>query len=72
MKERKTEKVLDVWDRGIHITAIKNYQDMETPYWVYFNWYNQGYHKKLLAKCGNIVDVLNGVRNAYINALANK
>lgn len=71
MKERKTEKVLDVWDRGIHITAIKHYQDLET-YWVYFNWYNQGYHKKLLAKYDHIVDVLAGVRNAYINALANK
>lgn len=66
MKERKTEKVLDVWDMGIHITAIKDYRDEKTPYRVYANWYDGGYHKKLLAKESHIVNVLTGVRNAYI------
>ena len=72
MKDRKTEKVLDVWDRGIHITAIKDYGDQQTPYRVYVNWFDQGHHKKLIAKYDHIVNVLAGVRNAYINAIGNK
>ena len=72
MKERKTEKVLDVWDMGIHITAIKDYRDQQTPYRVYANWYDCGHHRKLLAKYHHIIDALACVRSFYIHALENK
>lgn len=63
---RKTEKVLDVWDLGMHITCIKHNLH-EHPYRVYANWYNQGYHKKLIGKGDTITAVLGFVREAFVN-----
>lgn len=72
MKEKQTEKVLDVWDRGIHVTAIKDYRDQQTPYHIYANWYDNGHHRKLIHKTNHIVSAINLVSSFYTYALANK
>lgn len=59
-----TEKVLDVWDVGLHITCIK-YKIPQDQYRIYCNWYDNGYHKKLIGKCDNITAVLEYVRDVY-------
>lgn len=55
---KKTEKVIDVWDAGIHITVTKHFQDKEAPYWVYSNWYDDGWHKKRIARGKSLTDAL--------------
>ena len=69
MKEQKTLKVMDVWDRGIHITCTKVLADQETPYHVYLNWYDCGYHKKRMGKARNMVDVLGFTQVVFTKAL---
>lgn len=70
MKEQKTTKVLDVWDRGIHVTCIKDFRDQLTPYHLYLNWWDNGRtHKKLLMKYNHIINALHGTQNVFINAL---
>ena len=33
--EMKTRKVLDMCEHGFWIVVIKNYSDLENPYWIY-------------------------------------
>ena len=55
---KKTEKVLDVWDMKIHMTCVKHFDDETAPYWIYYHWYNQGNHKKRMARAKTMPDVL--------------
>lgn len=65
-----TEKVLDVWDAGLHITCVKH-KITQDQYRIYLNWYNNGYHKKLIGKCESITAVLEYVKDVY-ERFANK
>ena len=60
----KTEKVVDVWDMGMHIVCIKHNQE-EHPYRVYICWYDAGYHRKLIGKGDSLVSVLGFIRDTF-------
>lgn len=60
----KTRKIFDSIYCGYHITI--EYHDGKTnPYRIFRNWYNQGKHKKQLAKYANFGSCLDFIRDYY-------
>ena len=59
----KTRKVLDMCEHGFWIVVIKNYSDLETPYWIYRKTYSG---KRLLVKVSDMCQVTHFLDRSYI------
>ncbi len=59
----KTRKVLDMCEHGFWIVVIKNYSDLETPYWIYRKTFGS---KRLLVKVSDMCQVTHFLDRSYI------
>ena len=65
MKQKQTEKVMDVWNLGAHFTCVKHLDGSDTPYWLYKHWWDGGRHKKLIRKARYLGEILQLLADAY-------
>ena len=58
MNERKTRKVLEINENGLHLECIKDYNAKYNPYRLYRVWWDGGWHRKLIDKFGDFQSVV--------------
>lgn len=58
MNERKTRKILEINEDGLHVVCIKTEADKVNPYRLYKVWWNGGWHRKLIVKYADFNSVL--------------
>ena len=59
----KTEKIMEVHECGVWLVA--NYEEGPDPYRLYEIWWNQGRHRRLIAKYRKFASLMQHV-SAYI------
>lgn len=58
MNDRKTRKVLEINENGLHLECIKDYTSKYNPYRLYRVWWDGGWHRNLLVKYAEFDSVL--------------
>lgn len=51
-------KVMEIHENGMNLVCIKDDGDKYNPYKLYHVWYNQGKHRKQIAKYGDFYSVI--------------
>ena len=62
MKEKKTQKVLDICVEGVWFECILDYKAKHNPFKLYRSWWDNGKHRKKIEEYGNFVSVIEHIR----------
>lgn len=58
-------KILDINEAGKHIICIKDDATEVNPYRTYIVWYDQGWHRRILAKHQDFISVISLTKTLY-------
>lgn len=64
-----TRKVMTINEKGLHLECIKDNSDKVNPYRLYRVWWDQGNHRRLIAKYADMNSILYAVLQVATNTI---
>ena len=64
-----TRKVMTINEKCLHLECIKDDSDKVNPYRLYLVWWDQGNHRRLIAKYADMNSILYAVLQVATNTI---